>query len=220
VGSDLLRSRSAVRDHLLPIVEPLIRYFHHRGLAKSVREDMVRHLTRNRAQPAEGEPPTQLRVAIVFIDLSSYTPITEVMGDAAAARIVERLSELVRETTMRFDGRIVDRVGDAFLLVFPEPRAAIACALEIERRTAAEPQFPALREAVHWGDVVYQEGGHVGGSLNIVARRGGGQAPPDLGDPCRSRRNPRTVWREVHVAWQAAAQGTRGRARTVRRPFR
>jgi len=109
-------------------------------------------------------------LAIVFLDISSYTLITEVMGDAVAARIVVRLSELVRETTMRFDGRVVVRIGDAFLLVFPESRAALMCALEMERRTVAEPQFPALRGAVHWGDLVYQEGGYVGGSLNIASR--------------------------------------------------
>ena len=96
--------------------------------------------------------------------------MTEVMGDAVAAKIVERLSELVREETSRFDGRIVDRVGDGFLLVFPDTRAAVHCALEIERRTAAEPQFPAVRGAVHWGDVLYQEGGYIGGSLNIASR--------------------------------------------------
>jgi adenylate cyclase len=169
-GHELTDTRKAVMNQILPVVEPMLRYFHHRGLARSVREDMVLHLADDRVRPAEGEPPAQLRLAIVFLDLSSYTPMTEVMGDAVAARIVERLSELVRDTTMRFDGRIVDRIGDAFLLVFPEPQAAIACALEIERRTAAEPQFPALRGAVHWGDVVYQEGGYVGGSLNIAAR--------------------------------------------------
>ena len=92
------------------------------------------------------------------------------MGDTVAAKIVERLSELVREETARFDGRIVDRVGDGFLLVFPDTRAAVHCALEIERRTAAEPQFPAVRGAVHWGDVLYQEGGYIGGSLNIASR--------------------------------------------------
>ncbi len=169
-GSHLVDSTTAVRQHMLPIVDPLIRYFHYRGIVKSTREDMVLHLTRNRPVPAEGAPPTQLRLAILFLDLSSYTPMTEVMGDAVAARIVERLSELVREMSMRFDGRIVDRVGDAFLLVFPEPRAAVMCALEIEQRTAAEPQFPALRGAVHWGDLVYQEGGYVGGSLNVASR--------------------------------------------------
>ncbi len=169
-GPDLTGSSRAVRDHMLPMVDPLIRYFHYRGTVKSLREDMVLHLTRDRVRPADGEPPTQLRLAILFIDLSSYTPITEVMGDAVAARIVERLSELVRETSMRWDGRIVDRVGDAFLLVFPEPRAAVMCAMEIETRAAAEPQFPALHGAVHWGGLVYQEGGYVGGSLNIASR--------------------------------------------------
>lgn len=169
-GPDLLGSSRAVRDHMLPIVDPLIRYFHYRGMVKSLREDMVLHFTADRTRPPEGEPPAQLRLAILFIDLSSYTPITEIMGDAVAARIVERLSDLVRETSVRWDGRIVDRIGDAFLLVFPEPRAAVRCAIEIERRAAAEPQFPAVRGAVHWGSLVYQEGGYVGGSLNIAAR--------------------------------------------------
>src|SRR5215470_4818471 len=169
-GHHLLERTKAVRDHMLPVVEPMIRYFHHRGMAKSLRDDMVLHFAANQARPVEGDLPTQLRLAIVFLDISSYTPITEVMGDAVAARILERLSELVRETTTRFDGRVVDRIGDAFLLVFPEPRAALLCALEIESRTAAEPQFPALRGAVHWGDAVYQEGGYVGGSLNIASR--------------------------------------------------
>ena len=168
-GHDLLQSTKAVRNHMLPIVDPMIRYFHHRGIAKSLRDDIVLHLTANPAR-SDQDPPTRLRLAIVFLDISSYTPITEVMGDAVAARIVVRLSELVRETTMRFDGRVVDRIGDAFLLVFLESRAALLCALEIERRTAAEPQFPALRGAVHWGDLVYQEGGYVGGSLNIASR--------------------------------------------------
>src|SRR5262249_56074099 len=120
-----------------------------------LRDDMLLHLTANRARRAHGDPPTQLQLAIVFLDVSSYTPITEVMGDAVAARIVVRLSELVRETTMRFDGRVVDRIGDAFLLVFLESRAALLCALEIERRTAAEAQFPAPRGPVPSGPLAY-----------------------------------------------------------------
>src|SRR5262249_29181159 len=47
---------------------------------------------------------------------------------------------------------------------------AITCALEIERTASAEPQFPAVRGGVHWGPVLYREGGYVGSSLNIVSR--------------------------------------------------
>jgi adenylate cyclase len=169
-SQELLEGRRAVRAQLLPIIEPMIRYFHRRGLTKAVREDMILHLASDPTRPAPAEAPARVRLAILFLDLSSYTPMTEVMGDTVAARIVERLSGLVRETMTRLDGRIVDRVGDAFLLVFPEPRAAVACALEVERRAAAEPQFPAVRGAVHWGELVYQEGGYVGGALNIASR--------------------------------------------------
>ena len=52
----------------------------------------------------------------------------------------ERFSELVREETARFDGRIVDRVGDAFLLVFPDTRAAVRCALEIDDASEHAPR--------------------------------------------------------------------------------
>ncbi len=169
-GRELRHRRQQMRDQLLPVAELLIRYFHRRAMVKAVREDMMLHLSKDPPRPAQGDHPAQLRLAIVFLDISSYTPMTEVMGDAVAAKIVERLSELVREETARFDGRIVDRVGDGFLLVFPDTRAAVHCALEIERRTAAEPQFPAVRGAVHWGDVLYQEGGYIGGSLNIASR--------------------------------------------------
>lgn len=169
-GGELRDSRKSVREQLLPVADALTRYFHRRAMLKAVREDMLLHLTGSRSQRAHTDRPAQLRLAVVFLDISSYTPITEVMGDTVAAKIVERFSEVVRKATERFDGRVVDRVGDAFLLVFPDPRAAISCAVEIESWTAAEPQFPAIRGAVHWGDLLYQEGGYVGGSLNIASR--------------------------------------------------
>jgi len=177
---ELVESRNSMRDDLLPIVPPLMRYFHRRGRTKAVREDMVLHLAEELAHPARSSAGARLRLAIAFLDMSSYTPLTEVMGDTVAARVVERFSELVREASTRFDGRIVDRIGDAFLLIFPEPRAALVCALDIERRASMEPRFPAVRGAVHWGDLVYQEGGYVGGALNVASRVATAAAPHQI----------------------------------------
>jgi YHS domain-containing protein len=59
------------------------------------------------------------------------------------------------------------------MLVFPEPRSAVACALEIEARTVREPQFPAARSGVHWGTVLYREGDYVGSNVNIASRVAG-----------------------------------------------
>ncbi len=177
---DVRERRNAARERLLPAVDLLLRYFHRRAMIKAVREDMLLHIAEAEPHPVQAGQPVQLRVAVVFLDISSYTPITDVMGDAVAAKIVERFSLLVREAIGHFDGRIVDRIGDAFLLVFPDARAAVRCALEIERRTAEEPQFPAVRGAVHWGDVLYQEGGYIGGSLNMASRVAGQASPHQI----------------------------------------
>jgi len=56
------------------------------------------------------------------------------------------------------------------MLVFPEPGSAVACALEIDRRTADEPQFPAVRAGAHWGQVLYREGDYLGATVNLAAR--------------------------------------------------
>jgi class 3 adenylate cyclase/YHS domain-containing protein len=56
------------------------------------------------------------------------------------------------------------------MLVFPDARSAVACALEIVARAAEEPQFPAVRAGIHWGTVLYREGDYVGSNVNIASR--------------------------------------------------
>lgn len=36
--------------------------------------------------------------------------------------------------------------------------------------SAAQPQFRAVRSGMHWGEVLYREGGYVGSNVNIAAR--------------------------------------------------
>ncbi len=168
--AELTKASAAVADRLNPLLEPVLLYFHRKGLAKALREDLVMHLAEQAGLVEKGEAPGQLQAAIAFVDLSSFTPLAEAMGDVKAAEVLERFSALVREATGRWDGRVVKQIGDAFLLVYPEPRSAVACALEIEARTAVEPQFPAARSGVHWGSVLYREGDYVGSNVNIASR--------------------------------------------------
>ena len=170
LGPDLVDAVRAASMQLRPMIEPLMIFAHRKGMVKALREDMLTHLAEAAGAPATGPTPAQLRLAIVFTDLSSFTPMTQSMGDAAAAQVIERFSELVREAADRWEGRVVERIGDAFMTVFPESRSAVACALDIERRSAEQPQFPAVRSGVHWGEVLYREGGYVGSNVNIAAR--------------------------------------------------
>lgn len=169
-GEELMRITSAGSDRLTPLIEPIILYFHRLAMQRVIREDMVMHLAEEAGLSEEPEAPAQMRVAIVFVDLSSFTPLTEAMGDIEAARVLERFSGLVREAAKRWEGRVVKQIGDAFMLAFPEARLAVACSLEIENRSAQEPQFTAVRSGIHWGPVLYREGDYVGANVNIAAR--------------------------------------------------
>jgi class 3 adenylate cyclase/YHS domain-containing protein len=160
----------AASQQVLPLAEPAVLYFHRRALARAWREDLVTHLEQSAGLLDKVEVPGQLRAAIVFVDLSSFSALAEAMGDEAAAGVLNRFSELVREAVHRSHGRLVKQIGDAFMLVFPDPTSAIACALAIESRAAAEGQFPAVRSGVHWGSVLYREGDYLGSNVNIAAR--------------------------------------------------
>lgn len=152
------------------LIEPAILYFHRKGMAHALREDMLLHLAEYSGEAEAADAPAQMRLAIAFIDLASFTPMTESMGDAAAAEVVARFSELVREAVNRHHGRVVERIGDAFMLTFGDPREAVTCALEICERAGEEAQFPALRGGIHFGPVLYREGGYVGANVNVAAR--------------------------------------------------
>jgi adenylate cyclase len=167
---ELIDRAQRATEQLIPIVEPVLLYFHRRGMMKAVREDIVMELAELQGLVPRAETTADIQMAVVFTDLSSFTPLAEAMGDVAAAGVLERFSRIVRNSTAAWSGRVVKQIGDAFMLVFPDARAAVAGALEIESRAAKEPQFPAVRAGIHWGTVLYREGDYVGSNVNIASR--------------------------------------------------
>jgi adenylate cyclase len=161
---------NAIAKQTQPLVEPTILHFHRRAFLRALREDIVMDLAEQAGVTEKGEVPGQMRAAVVFVDLCSFTPLAEVMGDVTAAQVLERFSDVARQSAGRWGGRVVKQIGDAFMLVFTEAASAVACALEIEGRTVGEPQFPAVRAGIHWGLVLYREGDYVGSVVNIASR--------------------------------------------------
>ena len=165
-GEALNAVTDAARERMVPLAEPSILYFHRRGFARAAQEDAILHLQDRVGLLLPGE----LRVAVAFVDLSSFTPLAEAMGDHAAAEVLARFSQLVHDAAAPGDGRVVKQLGDAFMVVFPDAGAAVTCALALQRRAQAEPQFPAVRAGVQCGHVLYREGDYLGGNVNVAAR--------------------------------------------------
>jgi len=157
-------------EQLRGLTEPTVLYFHTKGWMSAARDDLALHVAEAAGLSAVADVAGTMLAAIVFVDLARFTPLTEVMGDAVAADVIDRFSSIVRPTVAACHGRIVKQIGDAYMLVFFEPTAAVACALDIEERAAAEPQFPAVRAGAHWGTVLYREGDYVGTTVNVASR--------------------------------------------------
>jgi adenylate cyclase len=153
-----------------PLVEPALMYFFRKGSIKAAWEDMLMHMEEESGLAEKPEAPGQIRRAIMFVDLASFTPLAEAMGDLKAVTVLERFGSMVRAATARCHGRIVKQIGDAFMIAFPECFSAVSCALELEQRSSTEPQFPAIRVGLHYGPVLYREGDYIGSNVNIASR--------------------------------------------------
>jgi adenylate cyclase len=107
--------------------------------------------------------------AIVFLDISGYTRLTEEFGDAASAEMPIRLASLVQEATARHGGRTVKWIGDGVELYFRRPVDAVRCSLELRERIP-EADLPGTHVGINAGPVVYENGDFYGRTVNIAAR--------------------------------------------------
>jgi adenylate cyclase len=106
-------------------------------------------------------------VAIVFTDLEGFTRYTSERGDDAALALLDDHHKAVGPVVRSRGGRVVKRLGDGLMLVFPSGEAAVLAALELQE-TAPDPL--RLRAGVHVGDAVVTRDDVVGHVVNVAAR--------------------------------------------------
>lgn len=167
-GRELMEATAGISTGLLRLVEPTVLYFHRRAWAAASQHDFIRHLTED-SRPLPSSPGAA-PCAVMFADLSGFTPLTAAVGDRAAAEVLSRFGAAVRRVTADHDGRVVKQIGDAFMLVFDERRDALLCGVELLDWCAREPDFPSLHVGAHAGDVLFHDGDYVGAAVNLAAR--------------------------------------------------
>ncbi len=133
-------------------------------------------------------PPTgtaeEIRTFLIA-DVRGYTLFTQERGDEAAATLVARFAEIVREQVEARDSSVIELRGDEALAVFRSPRQAIKTAVELQARlleeTLATPDLPLpVGIGLDAGEAVQVEGGYRGGALNLAARLCGQAGPGEI----------------------------------------
>jgi adenylate cyclase len=121
--------------------------------------------------------PVRQDAAVVFIDLSGFTGLSEAVGPAAVREILSGFFELVDEEARSAGGAITSFMGDGAMILFglPSPAAddaarAAACAVSLSERTRLWlTSHPALAGRA----IGFKLGAHCGPV--VASRLGGGE---------------------------------------------
>jgi len=104
-----------------------------------------------------------------FVDLAGFTALTEAHGDSEAVALLDRFEAITTEALGTGD-RLVKTIGDAVMVAFPDPAAAIMALGKLFAVAMAEPGLPVLRAGLHHGSAIERGGDYLGASVNLAAR--------------------------------------------------
>jgi DNA-binding SARP family transcriptional activator/class 3 adenylate cyclase/predicted ATPase len=112
---------------------------------------------------------------ILFTDVEGSTTLRTERGDDVAAEVLRAHETIVRDQVARHGGREVKALGDGFMLAFASVRAALACAVGIQRGLARHNrdhpgQELRVRVGVNAGEVTEEGGDLFGEAVNAAAR--------------------------------------------------
>ena len=107
---------------------------------------------------------------VMFTDVEASTDITTRLGDDAAASLLATHNTIVLDQVTAHGGRGVRSTGDGFLVVFDSARAAVSCALSIQRELTEDEQAVRVRIGLNAGEVLEGDGEPFGAAINLAAR--------------------------------------------------
>lgn len=150
--------------------QPLIDDLLATGLRVHFRETVRDAAIAAAEQTARGGLTGSREVTVAFADLVGFTRLGEELPPEQLERVAARLAELAASVTEP-PVRLVKTIGDAVMLVAPEPRPLVEAMLRLADLADAEGQnFPQLRIGVASGRAITRGGDWYGRPVNLASR--------------------------------------------------
>jgi adenylate cyclase len=118
------------------------------------------------------------QVAVAFADLVGFTRLAEAANAQELSRVTGRL-ELLAADVARSPVRLIKLIGDAVMLVAPEPAPLVAAVSELVARAESEG-LPPLRAGLAAGEALNHGGDWYGPPVNLASRITGAAAPGEV----------------------------------------
>ena len=119
--------------------------------------------------------PNRVLAAVLFSDIAGSTARAVALGDHRWTELLDQHDEVARRCVERYEGRVIKRLGDGALAIFPRPSLAVEAACAIRR--LLHPVDLRLRFGIHTGEVQLRQGDVAGVAVH-VAQRVARLAPP------------------------------------------
>ena len=161
--ADVARRYSEAADQLRPLAGPHLAQVFLLHLRQIIRSGFISSEERR-----EGQIKGREQTAVAFADLVGFTELGESVGHEELGGVASRLPALT-QATITGEVRLVKTIGDAVMLIAPEPRELVEGCLELI--DAAEVDgLPALRAGVACGPAVNRWGDWYGSTVNLASR--------------------------------------------------
>ena len=129
-------------------------------------------------RPRQSTPPSGRRahrwqgrasIAVAFADLVDFTRLGEAVEPEALEQLANRLATMARDVAAP-PVRFVKAIGDAVMLVCPDPVLLLEAMLDLAGAAEADDDFPRLRVGMAFGDAVSRAGDWFGSPVNLASR--------------------------------------------------
>ena len=112
----------------------------------------------------------------MFTDIERSTNLVEAIGDEAWENLVGWHDRTLRALFSEHKGEEISHAGDGFFVAFQDPRAALECAVAIQRSLAEHRKShgfaPQVRVGVHASEATQRTGDYGGRGVHDAARIG------------------------------------------------
>lgn len=165
---EMIEASSGFGTQFVAIMDQAIMRMYHRQQEHAWVDNLVGHIE-DALEDLGPHRRLERPPAMVFLDLTGYTRLTEERGDAAAAQLAANLAGIVQGVSQQHGGLPVKWLGDGVMFFFPDPGGAVVAALEMVERTPASG-LPSAHVGVNAGPVIRQDGDYFGRTVNVAAR--------------------------------------------------
>jgi adenylate cyclase len=159
----IAQAYEALVRQISPLLGPMIEDLLRLQLRHSLETEAV-----NAAERAAGTLPGARQVAVAFADLVGFTRLGEAVPAEELEQLTSRLEDLARDVAVA-PVRFIKTIGDAVMLVSPDPVSLLNAALALVAAADAEG-LPQLRVGVASGSAVSRAGDWFGSPVNVASR--------------------------------------------------